>query len=51
MDCLAIIVMGHFPKKYKEGLSSSPHAERVGSVQMFITEMSVELQHGLKEGQ
>jgi len=34
--------MGNFRQKYREGSSSSPHAEQVGSVQIVITEMSVE---------
>jgi len=42
MDYLAVIVTGNFPKKYREASSSSPHAEQVESVQIFVTEMSVE---------
>jgi len=42
MDYLAIIQTGNFPNKYREASSSPPHAEQVGSVQIFITEMSVE---------
>jgi len=37
MDYLAIIVTEYFAKKYTEASSSSPHAEQVGSVQIFIT--------------
>jgi len=37
MECLVIIVVGHFPKMCREASSSSPHAEQIGSVPIFIT--------------
>jgi len=36
MECLAMMMAGHFSRTCREVSSSSPHAEQTGSVRIFI---------------